>query len=65
MEDAEGIVEQPVYSMSKTLTSASPAHVTSVRSAECGMNLTENMLAVWPVETAAVRAKGVVDDSGW
>jgi hypothetical protein len=29
------------------------------------MNLTEKILALWPVETDVLRAKGAVDDSGW
>ena len=29
------------------------------------MNLTENMLAVWPVATVVVRAKGATVESGW
>jgi len=61
----DGMVEQPEYSMSKTLTSASPAQVTSVRSSEWGMNFTEKIFAVWPVETVVVRANGEVDESGW
>ena len=55
----------PLYSISKTRTSASPAAVTRVRSLECGMNLTENMLAVWPVATVVVRANGATVESGW
>ena len=51
--------------MSKMRTSESPAQVTSVRSPECGMNLTEKMLAEWPVEMDVLSAKGAVDDSGW
>lgn len=62
IEDSTDI---PLYSISKTRTSASPAAVTSVWSLEWGMNLTENMLARWPVATVVVRAKGATDESGW
>ena len=55
----------PLYSISKTRTSASPAAVMRVRSLECGINFTENMLAVWPVATVVVRANGATDESGW
>ncbi len=64
LEASEGKVDRPEYSMSNTLTCPSPAHVTRVRSFECGMNLTENMLAVWPVATVVVSTKGIVDESG-
>ena len=55
----------PLYSMSKTLTSASPAAVTKVRSLDCGMNLTQKILAMWPVATVVVRENGEVDVSDW
>ena len=29
------------------------------------MNLTENILAVWPVATVVVRANGATEESGW
>lgn len=64
LELAEVMVERPLCSISKTLTSASPAHVTSVRSFEWGINLTENILAVWPVATVVVRENGKLEDSG-
>ena len=64
LEPAESIVERQLYSISKTLTSASPAHVTSVRSFECGINLTEKILALWPVATVVVRENGKLEDSG-
>ena len=44
-EEVDGMVERPLDSKSNTRTSESPAHVTTVRSSECGMNLTENMFA--------------------
>ena len=53
---SDGIDDRPLYSRSKTLTSASPAHVTSVRSFEWGINFTENIFAEWPVDTVVVRA---------
>lgn len=64
LERSEGTVDCPLYSRSKTLTSESPAQVTRVRSFECGINLTEKMFALWPVDTVVVRANGEVDDSG-
>lgn len=57
-------MDRPQYSMSKTLTCPSPAHVTRILSFECGINLTENMLAVWPVATVVASTKGTVDESG-
>lgn len=65
MEAVEGLMVRPEYSMSKTLTSASPAQVMSVLSSECGMNFTENIFAECPVETVVERTKGEADDSGW
>jgi len=64
-ERSEGRDDRPLYSMSNTLTSASPAHVTRVRSLEWGINLTEKIFCVWPVETVVVRANCEHDDSGW
>lgn len=52
-------------SISKTRTSQSPAQVTSVASFECGINLTENMFAVWPVATVVEKANLEVEYSGW
>ena len=60
----EDSVERLLYSMSNTLTSASPAAVTSVLSFEYGMNLTENMFAECPVTIVVVRVKGEVEESG-
>lgn len=53
------------YSISKTRTCESPAHVTRVPSFECGINLTEKMLALWPVKTVVLSANGASEESGW
>ena len=50
--------------MSKTLTSESPAQVTTVPSLECGINFTENMLAEWPVSTPVFSVNGLADSAG-
>lgn len=65
LEDPDGIVERPLFSISKTRTSASPAQVTIVLSLEWGMNLTEKIFAEWPVETVVLRRNWAVDESGW
>ena len=52
-------------SISNTLTSLSPAHVTKVASFEWGMNLTEKIFSVWPVDRVVVRANCDTEDSGW
>ncbi len=51
-------------SMSNTLTSWSPAADTNVRSLEWGMNLTENMFCVWPVDIVVANLNCEVDPSG-
>lgn len=51
-------------SISNTRTSQSPAQVTSVASFECGMNLTENIFALWPVATVVENANRDANDSG-
>lgn len=53
------------YSISKTRTCESPAQVTSVRSLECGMNLTEKIFAMCPVAMVVFRENGAVEESGW
>jgi hypothetical protein len=50
-------VAAPLYSRSKTRTSESPAQVTTVRSLEWGMNLTEKMFAWCPVLTLVFSEK--------
>lgn len=65
MEAEEACLADPECSMSKMRTSWSPAAVMRVRSFECGMNLTEKILAEWPVATVVVRANCEVESSGW
>lgn len=49
--------------MSKIRISESPAAVTRVRSFECGINLTEKILARWPVETVVASLKELGEPS--